>query len=572
MRKNVKFSQNGAKTLHFFESMIKFYQLYKGYSHNEIQLRELQRGRDIPRKGRSKMPRMMKRALLLLTAAAMLLTVLGGCGDGTTQSTDGAGSAESGELPADGNSVTVGIAQDLDSLDPHKAVNAGTSEVLFNIFEGLMKASPDGGVIPAVASDYQMSDDGLSYTFTLREGVTFHNGNKVTLEDVLYSLERCAGSENDGTPLITAFSNVTGIAADGEGRVVVSLATPSLEFINAMTAAIIPKGSGDAMATAPVGTGPFSFVSYQPQNSMEVVRYDGYWGEKAKLDKVTFKIITDTNTLVMGLKGGTLDMVIHLPNTVSAEVAQDFTVLQDTMKLVQALYLNNNVKPFDDVRVRQAMYYAINVQEVIDFVCDGAGVPTGTSMYPAFTKYFVAELAEKYPYDVQKAKDLLAQAGYPNGFSMTIAAPGNYRQHVDTALVLSQQLAAVGITAEVQEVPWENWVQDIYKGRQYEATVSGIAASDMTAREMLQRYTTDHSKNFINFSDAEFDSVVEQAMTTLDMEEQVALYQRAQEILNEQVGSLWLQDLCDLVVMDRRLDGMVFYATYVLDMSTIYYK
>ena len=165
--------------------MIKFYQLYKGYSHNEIQLRELQRGSDIPRKGRSKMPRIMKRALLLLTAAAMLLTVLGGCGDGTTQSNGGSGSAESGELPADGNSVTVGIAQDLDSLDPHKAVNAGTSEVLFNIFEGLMKASPDGGVIPAVASDYQMSDDGLSYTFTLREGVTFHNGNKVTLDDVL---------------------------------------------------------------------------------------------------------------------------------------------------------------------------------------------------------------------------------------------------------------------------------------------------------------------------------------------------------------------------------------------------
>lgn len=518
------------------------------------------------------MPKLMKRALLLLTVVALLSTLLCACGEGTKPSNSDPVPAVSGELPSDGNSVTVGIAQDLDSLDPHKAVNAGTSEVLFNIFEGLMKASPDGGVIPAVASDYQMSDDGLSYTFTLREGVTFHNGNKVTLDDVLYSLERCAGSENNGVPLIAAFSNVTDVAADGQGRVVVTLEKPSLEFLNSMTAAIIPNGSGEKISSDPVGTGPFRFVSYSPQSSMEMVRFDGYWGEAAHLEKVTFKIITEVNTLVMGLKGGTLDMVIHLPNTVSAEVAQDFTVLQDTMKLVQALYLNNNVKPFDDVRVRQAMYYAINVQEVIDFVCDGAGVPTGTSMYPAFTKYFVAELAEKYPYDVQKAKDLLAQAGYPNGFSMTIAAPSNYRQHVDTALVLSQQLAAVGITAEVQEVPWENWVQDIYKGRQYEATVSGIAASDMTAREMLQRYTTDHSKNFINFSDAEFDSVVEQAMTTLDMEEQVALYQRAQEILNEQVGSLWLQDLCDLVVMDRRLDGMVFYATYVLDMSTIYYK
>lgn len=529
-------------------------------------------GSRTPRKGRSKMPKFMKRALLLLIAAATLSALLCACGEGTNPSASDPVSAVSGGLPADGNSVTVGIAQDLDSLDPHKAVNAGTSEVLFNIFEGLMKASPDGGVIPAVASDYEMSDDGLTYTFTLREGVKFHNGNEVTLEDVLYSLERCAGSENDGTPLISAFSNVIGIAADEAGRVVVTLAAPSLEFINSMTAAIIPAGSGSTVAASPVGTGPFRFVSYVPQSSMEMVRFADYWGEGAKLDSVTFKIITDTNTLVMGLKGGTLDMVIHLPNTVSAEVEKDFTVLGDTMKLVQALYINNSVEPFDDVRVRQAMYYAIDVQEIIDFVCDGAGVPTGTSMYPAFTKYFVAELADKYPHDVEKAKQLLAEAGYPNGFDMIITVPSNYEQHVDTGLVIAQQLAEANINATVEEVTWEVWVSDVYRGRNYQATVSGIAASDMTAREMLQRYVSDNQKNFINFSNEEYDSVVNQALTTLDMEEQVALYKRAQEILNEQVGSLWLQDLCDLVVMDPQLEGMVFYATYVLDMSTIYYK
>ena len=119
---------------------------------------------------------------------------------------------------------------------------------------------------------------------------------------------------------------------------------------------------------------------------------------------------------------------------------------------------------------------------------------------------------------------------------------------------------------------WEVWVSDVYKGRNYETTVSGIAASDMTAREMLDRYTTTHSKNFIGFSNAEYDSVVAQAIATLDPEEQVTLYKRAQEILNEQAASLWLQDLCDLVVMDPRLDGMTFYATYVLDMSAIYVK
>ena len=242
------------------------------------------------------------------------------------------------------------------------------------------------------------------------------------------------------------------------------------------------------------------------------------------------------------------------------------------MKLVQALYINNSVKPFDDIRVRQAMYYAINVSEIIDFVCDGAGVPTGTSMYPAYTKYFMPELAEVYQQNLDKAKQLLADAGYPNGFDMTITVPGNYAQHVETGLVIAQQLEAVGIRAEVVEVEWDAWVKDVYKGRNYQTTVSGIAASDMTAREMLERYTTPHGKNFINFSNAEFDDVVSRAATTMNMEEQVALYQRAQEILNEQAASLWLQDLCELVVMDPALDGMTFYATYVLDMSTIYYK
>jgi len=517
------------------------------------------------------MPNTMKRALLLLVAAALLAVSLCACGGDTPNGTGPTTSANSGELSA-GNSVTVGIANDLDSLDPHKAVNAGTSEVLFNIFEGLMKASPDGGVIPAVASDYEMSADGKTYTFTLREGVTFHNGEKVTADDVVYSLERCAGSENDGVPLIAAFSNVSRIYMAADRTVAVELKEPSLEFLNSMTAAIIPNGSGEKISTDPVGTGPFKFVSYAPQESMVMERFDGYWGSAAHLDKVTFKIITETNTLVMGLKGQSLDIVIHLPNALAPEVEEDFTVLESTMKLVQALYLNNQVKPFDDLRVRQAMYYALDVQKIIDFVCDGAGVPTGTSMYPAFTKYFVPELAQNYQQNIDKAKQLLKEAGYPNGFEMTITVPGNYEQHVDTGLVIADQLKAIGITANVVEVTWESWVKDVYKGRAFEATVSGIAASDMTAREMLERYTTPHSKNFIGFSNPEFDAVVAQAVATMDPEEQVALYKRAQEILNEQAASLWIQDLCELVVMNPALDGYTFYSTYVLDMSTIYYK
>ncbi|MBD5133260.1 MAG: ABC transporter substrate-binding protein [Clostridiales bacterium] len=517
------------------------------------------------------MPKFVKRALLLLVAAVMLPVSLYGCTGDTGSSNTPPASAQSGELP-NGNSVTVGIAQDLSNLDPQLAKTAGIREVLFNIFEGLVKAGPDGSVRPAVASDYEISEDATTYTFTLREGVTFHNGETVTIEDVVYSLERCAGSENDGKPLVSAFSNVSKIEAADDSHVVITLAGPSLEFLNALTAAIIPKDSGPTITETMIGTGPFKFASFSPQDSLVMEKYDGYWGEGAKLDKVTFQIVPDANAMVIGLKGGTLDMVVHLPNNLEGDVKTGFTVHQDTMKLVQALYLNNAVEPFDNELVRQAMYYAIDVDEIIDFVCNGAGVATGTSMYPAQEKYFMPELAGKYPHDVEKAKELLAQAGYPDGFTMTITAPSNYAQHVDTALVIAEQLKAVGITAAVEQVEWETWVSDVYRGRDYHSTVCGISADDMTAREMLVRYMSDDQKNFINFSDGEYDEALAQAQAATDAGEQTELYKRAEEILNEKAASLWLQDLCELVVLDPALDGFTFYRTYVVDMSTIYYK
>ncbi len=523
------------------------------------------------------MQKRRKRLLLLMLAAMMLPVSLSGCSHSSTEKTgdmdssqNAAASAHSDE-PSYGGSVTVGIAQDLDSLDPHRSSSAGTSEVLFNIFEGLVKASPDGTVTCAVASDYTISEDLTTYTFTLRNGVKFHNGDAVTIEDVVYSLQRCAGSENNGIPLIAAFSIVSQIYAPDENHVVIELSEPSMEFLYSMTAAIIPNNSGDTIASNPIGTGPFCFVSYSPQESMTMDRFADYWGETAYLDSVTFKIIANTNSLVMGLKGGTLDLVIHLPNTLASEVENEFTVLQDTMKLVQALYINNDVEPFQDVRVRQAMYYAIDVDEIIDFVCNGQGVAVGSSMYPAFSEYFMEELSSTYPHDIEKAKSLLSEAGYPDGFSMTITVPTNYSQHMDTAEVIAEQLKEVGIIATIEPVEWDTWYTEVYLERNFETTVCAIAASDMTAREMLVRYTSDNNKNFINFVNEEYDQVVNAAIVSLDQEEQVSLYKRAEEILNETAASLWIQDRCDLVVMNPELGGFTFYRSYVLDMSKIYY-
>lgn len=198
---------------------------------------------------------MKKKLLALFLALVMVGAVLPGCGDGSKDPGGQGNNGETGE-PVKGGEITVGIAQDLDdSLDPHQTVAAGTREVLFNIFEGLVKPNSDGEMIPAVAEKYTLSEDGTTYTFTLREGVKFHNGQTVTAEDVVYSINRCAAvPEGQEKPLVAAFSAVKSVEALDEKTVTVTIAQRDLEFISYMTAAIIPAGYAD-QATAPVGTG-----------------------------------------------------------------------------------------------------------------------------------------------------------------------------------------------------------------------------------------------------------------------------------------------------------------------------
>ena len=249
-----------------------------------------------------------------------------------------------------------------------------------------------------------------------------------------------------------------------------------------------------------------------------------------------------------------------------------YNIQKDTMKLVQALYLNHNEKPFDDIRVRQALCYAVNVQEIIDFVCDGYGVPVGSSMCPAFKKYFVEELSSYYTQDVEKAKQLLTEAGYPDGFTMTITVPSNYPQHVQAAQVLAQQLQAVGITAELKQVEWGTWVSDVYTDRNFQSTVVGFDAATLTARAWLERWTTGYSKNMINFSNEEYDELFRQAVACTDDAEQTELYKQMETILTEQAANVYIQDLCDMVAVNKAQDGQNFYPAYVLDLSTVYYK
>ena len=514
---------------------------------------------------------MKKRLTAFLLLAALLCAALTGCGGGSTEQTPAEKDPSTPDAAPVANEITVGIAQDLDdSLDPHKTVKAGTREVMFNVFEGLVKPTPDGDLTPAVAESYTVSKDRLTYTFTLREGVKFHNGDTVTAEDVVYSINRCAAATETGIVQVEAFSVIQSIEAVDERTVTITIAEPSNEFLSYLTVAVLPADY-DQQDTAPIGTGPFKFVSRAAQDSVVLEKFDEYWGTPANLDKVTLKIIENADSLMMSLQSGAIDLCSHLTSTQVAQLGDDFNVAEGTMNLVQAMYLNNAEKPFDDVRVRQALCYAVDKQAIIDIAFDGYGSPIGSSMYPAFGKYFDESLTNYYTKDVEKAKSLLTDAGYPNGFEMTITVPSNYQPHIDTAQVLVEQLKEIGVTAKIELVEWGTWVSDVYAGRQFQSTVVGVDASNMTARALLERFTSDYAKNFINYNNADYDALFQQALTTYDDAEQTAIYKAMEKNLTENAANVYIQDLADLVAVRQGLEGVTFYPIYVLDLSTVRY-
>lgn len=494
-------------------------------------------------------------ALMLVTMAV----ALGGCsGDKAEGTSDGA--------------ITIGIPQDLeDGLDPHKVSAAGTKEILFNIYEGLVKYDEFGNLTPALAQNYEISDDGLTYRFNLRSGVKFHDGSDVSADDVVYSIERCADA-SAGEPLVPAFSNIASVTKEDASTVVITLNAPDTEFMASLTSAVIPASNADPAVNV-IGTGPYRFVGRSPQESIELEAFDKYWGNKAHIKNVTLKVVANPDAIVMELTGGSIDMIARITDTQAEELkGSNFKVLEGTMNLVQAMYLNNAVKPFDDVAVRQALCYAIDPQEIMNFVSGGKGTELGSSMFPAFGKYFDESLNHVYDRDIEKAKELLKVAGYPDGFSFTISVPSNYQQHISTAEVISEQLKDIGVDAKISLIEWDSWLSDVYVGRNYEATVVGVDASPLTARALLERFTSDSGKNFVNFSSPAYDEAFKKATSTMNDSVQTESYKECLSILANEAANVYIQDLPTFVAIRNDIEGYKFYPLYVQDLASLYFS
>jgi peptide/nickel transport system substrate-binding protein len=466
------------------------------------------------------------------------------------------------------NELVFGMQTQPNHLDPYLSGSADTRSILFNIFEGLVKPDKDGNLIPAVAESYKIADDASSYTFHIREGIKFHNGNEVTAEDVKFSLETASGLSG-GKVLISELENISSVEIKDESTVVVHLKQPDYEFLPYLTCAIVPKDYTE-QDSHPIGTGPFEFESYTLQQSIVLKKNPNYWQPGLpKLDRVTFKLEPDSNALLLDLQGGSVDGA-SIANNIASQIGSGFQLIESNSNAVQLLGLNNAKAPFDNVKVRKAICYAVNPDEIIDAVNFGKAVRSGTPVIPGLKKYFNDSLTHAYDQDIEKAKQLLSEAGYPNGFSMTITVPSNYTVHVDTAQVIVSELSKVGIRATIEQVDFATWLENVYNNRQYESTIISVDGATLSPRSYLSRYLSDAHNNFLNYRSEEFDAIYKQAANEPDENKRIELYKKAQEILSKDAASVYIQDIANLNVLRDDFSGFTPYPLYVFDASTIY--
>ncbi len=525
----------------------------------------------------------MKKNLLSGMAVILMSAALCACGGGkTAESTEApAAAAETGaqeaastdgntpseETPVAGGRVVFGMTQDLKSLDPHIDTDAGTRDVVFNLYEGLVKPSSTGDMIPAVASEYEISEDAKTYTFTLRDGITFHDGTPVTVEDVKYSLDRYA--ENQGGS--SAFSIVSGIETPDDKTVVVTLSESNSEFLPNMDCAIIPKANGDPVGN-PIGTGPFKFKSYAPGEKLVLEKYDGYWQEGLpKLDEVEFKFIPNVETEFMELQAGTIDIMRYMTEAQVKTLGENsnYNIVEGSMNLVQGMFLSSTYEPLAYPKVRQAICYAVDRDAVNQFIFAGKSHIIGSHMIRALESYYEPACETVYTYDPKKAEELLTEAGYPNGFDLVITVPSSYSQHVDTAQIIAEQLKAVKINATLNQVEWATWLSDVYKGGKFQATVIGFDGT-LAPSNWLKKYTSDASNNFVHYKNEEYDKTFAEAYAEVDEAKKAELYKKCQMILAEDAASVYIQEPVNLVAVNKKFAGYTSYPTAAEDMSVIY--
>lgn len=463
---------------------------------------------------------------------------------GDATATDDATAAEGGD------GVVIGFAADPLNLDFTTTDGAAIPEAMMvNVYEGLVKIDQDGAIVPSLASDWTVSDDRTTYTFTLVEGATFSNGDAFDADDVKFSIERVQ-SDAWTISLKAAMDVVESVEVTSPTEVVVQLSAPSNNWLYAMTtrvgAMFSPDGVAD-LATTPIGTGPYEITNFVQGDRLEFTRRDDYWGPAPGYANVTFRYFADGNALNNALLSGDINVVatVQAPEAMSQFEGDDFQIIEGTSQGEVVLSMNNNNPPLDDVRVRQAIRYAIDNEAVRATAWAGYGTMIGSMVPP--TDPWYEDLTGLFPLDQQKAKDLLAEADATD-ITLDFKVP-NLPYAVAAAQTVQSNLAQVGITAEIetQEFP-AVWLEDVLTNKDYHMSV----IAHVEPRDIDRFANPDY---YFQYDNADVQQLLADADTGTP-EEQITKTAEAARIMSEEAAAEWLFLAPNLMVADTTVGGL----------------
>jgi peptide/nickel transport system substrate-binding protein len=429
-----------------------------------------------------------------------------------------------------------------------------TAHVSWRIYElvysNLVRLDPNVEVQPELAESWSVSDDGTTWTFNLRQDVKFHNGQDMTAEDVKYTYERILDEET-GAIARSLFAGINSIDTPDPYTVVFTLETPNAAFLTNLanqSACIVSEAvvsSGDpALPENTVGTGPYKLSEWEPDNYMILERHPDFFIEgQPIIDTIRINIIPTEDGVLAAMRAGEADFAIIEDVRVAklAREEEDLVLLSTPSLNYELLFVNGAREPLNDVRVRQAIGLALDRQQIIDGAALGEGEPTGP--FPPSLSLYALPLSELFGYerDIQRAQELLAEAGYPDGFSFTMMTQTTEPANApDIAQIVQAQLREVNIDMEIELVEWGQWLER-WKQADFDMCPGHNSGSPDPDYYYYRYMHTGESLNFVtSYSNPEADELLEEGRATFDLEERVPIYQELEKILAEELPFIWL--------------------------------
>jgi len=455
------------------------------------------------------------------------------------------------QKPIYGGSLTIAQGVEPPGLDPTTATSAAIPRVVYsNVMEGLLKIDRNGKIVPALAKDYKISKDGKEVSFILKKGVKFHDGKAFDAEDVKFTFDRLMDPKT-GTAHPEYYRDIESVQVVDSHTVKMKLKNVNaMLFFNLARpdSIIVNKQAVDKIKSAPVGTGPFKLVEWARGDHITLAKFDEYRKKGIPyLDKVTFKFIGDPSAQIASLKAGDIDAIaydVSPENALLLEKDPRFKVLNGYTTTEVILSTNHSRKPFNDVRVRRAMAYAIDRNALIKGAMSGYGVLIGSHMDPG-NPYYI-DLTSMYPYNPETAKQLLAEAGYPSGFEAVIKLPERFAYAKRTGEIIADMLSQVGIKLKIELTEWGQWIDRVFKNADFDLTVIGHA-------EPFDINIYANPKYYFRYDNPKFQETLKKAEMEANPKIQRELYIALQKIIAEDAVNGFLYVLPSLPTMKKEV-------------------